>query len=598
MADISENVIAFVEMTAAEPPLARKYLLLADGNVANAVSLYFDMGGADLPDDTIPAASVSSSSSMSAALAGSLGPAIPDDLGEFTTPFSSAPIMGANRRPERVPASSHGFFSAGNDDDMEVDSDDAIDYEEISDIEDDMAAVVGSSGAGTDAALGRAAFAAARTQPPAYSGGSRSGGGGDGSAGGSAGRAYARMVAGRGGRAAGARGGSEPSWAPSASGAAAAAAAASTSSGNFNPFAQSDTSAVNVPSNLSERESRLAELFRPPTEILFKGTFENARTQAKMDERWLLVDLNDSENFACQCLNRDLWKHKRIAELIRDHFVFVQVPRHSAEGNAFFVSYRVQSSPHVSIIDPLVGEQFKVFSPRDLESPERFVDKLADFLADYSFGAGSAPGMAASSASSLPSATAAAVISGGTGHLTEEEQLELALQASLETSTRPKPSVVPAKAAAVVVLSDSDNDDDMSMSDADSYHEDSNAAELNDDTGSAGGQAVAEPEPTPHMKVAYATPLSDPEPAAGAPNTTRVQVRFPDGARAVRRIALNAPVLDLFRFVKATRDEVAGVGLQAVPFTLQFNRQNLIEWLDRSVAECGLGNSSLIMALE
>lgn len=70
---------------------------------------------------------------------------------------------------------------------------------------------------------------------------------------------------------------------------------------------------------------RLEDLFRPPRDISFSGSFTAAREQAKCMNRWLLVDVHNPQEFACQILNRDVWPNKQIREILKDHFVLWQV---------------------------------------------------------------------------------------------------------------------------------------------------------------------------------------------------------------------------------------------------------------------------------
>lgn len=41
--------------------------------------------------------------------------------------------------------------------------------------------------------------------------------------------------------------------------------------------------------------------------------------------RWLLVNLQDSKEFASQILNRDVWSDYNVKELIKRNFIFMQV---------------------------------------------------------------------------------------------------------------------------------------------------------------------------------------------------------------------------------------------------------------------------------
>lgn len=78
-------------------------------------------------------------------------------------------------------------------------------------------------------------------------------------------------------------------------------------------------------SSSQSKTKRLEDLFRPPWEILFLGSFAEARDYAKNVNRWLLVNVQDSQEFACQILNRDVWPNSQIREIINDHFVLWQV---------------------------------------------------------------------------------------------------------------------------------------------------------------------------------------------------------------------------------------------------------------------------------
>jgi hypothetical protein len=52
----------------------------------------------------------------------------------------------------------------------------------------------------------------------------------------------------------------------------------------------------------------LAELFRPPTDLLFVGTYDEAIERAKaMKQLWLVVNVQDVHEFDSQRLNRDTW---------------------------------------------------------------------------------------------------------------------------------------------------------------------------------------------------------------------------------------------------------------------------------------------------
>jgi len=77
---------------------------------------------------------------------------------------------------------------------------------------------------------------------------------------------------------------------------------------------------------LSQKKSkRLEDLFRPPCDILFLGSFMEARDHAKTLNRWLLVNVQNPQEFSCQVLNRDVWPNEHIQEIVKDHFILWQV---------------------------------------------------------------------------------------------------------------------------------------------------------------------------------------------------------------------------------------------------------------------------------
>ena len=70
-----------------------------------------------------------------------------------------------------------------------------------------------------------------------------------------------------------------------------------------------------------------------------------------------MVNLQDSSEFACQALNRDLWSNSSVKDLIREYFVFLQYWLEAPEGERYRNYYPVEHFPHIAIIDPRTGER-------------------------------------------------------------------------------------------------------------------------------------------------------------------------------------------------------------------------------------------------
>ncbi|KRX87902.1 UBX domain-containing protein 7 [Trichinella pseudospiralis] len=93
----------------------------------------------------------------------------------------------------------------------------------------------------------------------------------------------------------------------------------------------------------SDKPTTLERLFRPPLELMYRGSWESARREAESRNRWLLVNVQDPQQFACQVLNRDVWSCSAIRDLIENNFIFWQANawRRSTEQNLFLLVWKV-----------------------------------------------------------------------------------------------------------------------------------------------------------------------------------------------------------------------------------------------------------------
>ena len=76
---------------------------------------------------------------------------------------------------------------------------------------------------------------------------------------------------------------------------------------------------------MNKKSTMLADLFRPPLEVLFKGTFEKASATAAAQHRWLLLNIQDPGIFDCQLINRDTWADEALKATIKASFIMVQL---------------------------------------------------------------------------------------------------------------------------------------------------------------------------------------------------------------------------------------------------------------------------------
>ncbi|XP_017883811.1 UBX domain-containing protein 7 [Ceratina calcarata] len=128
------------------------------------------------------------------------------------------------------------------------------------------------------------------------------------------------------------------------------------------------------------KSKRLEDLFRPPCNILFLGSFIEAREHAKKLNRWLLVNIQNPQEFSCQILNRDVWSNQQIQEIVKDHFVLWQVLSNTSDGSSFIHLYEVYEYPHLAVIDPRTGECMQTYNHITVDS---LMSVLNDMLSSH-----------------------------------------------------------------------------------------------------------------------------------------------------------------------------------------------------------------------
>ncbi|CAG8473894.1 8106_t:CDS:10 [Paraglomus occultum] len=275
---------------------------------------------------------------------------------------------------------------------------------------------------------------------------------------------------------------------------------------------------------------RLADLFRPPFDLITPGGFEQVRQDAKEKNKWLMVTIHDYTEFACQVLNRDLWSEQTVKAVVKADFLFMQLPANSSEGRRYKTFYPFDDYPHIAIIDPRTGERLKTFNYS--LTPNDFIIAVTDFLERYSL----------KEAASSKSPAVAQSTSQRIYDVSDEDEAA--------------DSRLPADAIDFMEIEDQSDDESQGVSAFDMIH-----------------------------------PTERAEPAEG-PSVTRIQFRLADGSRIIRRFAKSDPVRYLFEYIKATVPAAA-----ENQFELVFNRQQLIEYIDQTIAEAGLENSAVTVGI-
>ncbi|AQK47126.1 Plant UBX domain-containing protein 7 [Zea mays] len=128
----------------------------------------------------------------------------------------------------------------------------------------------------------------------------------------------------------------------------------------------------------SSSGDNLASLYRPPFPLMFNGSFDKAKLEASSLDKWLLINLQSTEEFSSHMLNRDTWGNEAVAQLIRSNFIFWQVYYDTSEGRKVCTYYHLVSMPAILLIDPVTGQ--KVHAWNGMVHPDRLLEDLLPYL--------------------------------------------------------------------------------------------------------------------------------------------------------------------------------------------------------------------------
>ncbi|EOD07996.1 hypothetical protein EMIHUDRAFT_218037 [Emiliania huxleyi CCMP1516] len=109
------------------------------------------------------------------------------------------------------------------------------------------------------------------------------------------------------------------------------------------------------------RAKNLSEIYRPPTEICFVGSFEELRLTGRQQSRWLLVNIQSPTEFASQQLNADTWTDEGLRAVLGSSFLLWQRYFDSEEGATYCRHYLREDAtfPHIGLLDPVTGQLVK-----------------------------------------------------------------------------------------------------------------------------------------------------------------------------------------------------------------------------------------------
>ena len=252
--------------------------------------------------------------------------------------------------------------------------------------------------------------------------------------------------------------------------------------------------------SVGDQPAGLADLYRPPTDLMYtSGPLSAAFSEALKRGRWLMVNLMNPAEFACETQNLDLWRDGAIKSVILSRFVFVQYGHTLPDGVEYQSTYGNASFPHIAVLDPRTRE--RVLLIEYAVDRDELMATLDEFLATHS------------QESATYTAPAGETKRPRISEMSEEEQLMRAIEASeaefRSTQARQEASESNVNGHGSSVIG----------------QESGNVEHEKDVNGHEKGnvEQVVKQESHPSM-TAKAVVLS--EPPVGAPNSTRIQIRF------------------------------------------------------------------------
>jgi hypothetical protein len=259
----------------------------------------------------------------------------------------------------------------------------------------------------------------------------------------------------------------------------------------------------------------------------------------------VLVNVQENTEFASHQLNRDTWQNSQVRTVLAKSFIFWQVLADDSQGHAFVRLYQPPQLPVIAVVDPRTRQLMASWTgyviPKDLNS------FLGTFLEEHdikSVAPTRPKNMRDTAGDTSANKKQKAVMD-----MTDEEQLALALRASISEVVSPESSIVRDTPVAIT------------------------------------SGTVSSPEIAPSVWA------DEVEPPVG-PDVTQVQLRLPGGKKVSRRFSLDQRVEDIYRFVcSLLEDPKQGFLLVTI-----YPKKQL---LDRSVTlqEARLQSSCLIVEL-
>ncbi|KAJ3689630.1 hypothetical protein LUZ61_018794 [Rhynchospora tenuis] len=122
----------------------------------------------------------------------------------------------------------------------------------------------------------------------------------------------------------------------------------------------------------------LAALYQRPFALMYNGTMKQAKMDAALQDKWLLVNIQSAEEFSSHMLNRDTWANETLTQIIRSNFLFWQVYNTNIEGIWVCEFYDLVNLPAILVINPITGQKMQAWT--GMVQPEHLLEDLVPYL--------------------------------------------------------------------------------------------------------------------------------------------------------------------------------------------------------------------------
>ncbi|KAJ1693571.1 hypothetical protein LUZ63_010269 [Rhynchospora breviuscula] len=122
----------------------------------------------------------------------------------------------------------------------------------------------------------------------------------------------------------------------------------------------------------------LAALYQTPFALMYNGTMKKAKMDAALQDKWLLVNIQSTEEFSSHMLNRDTWANETLTQIITSSFLFWQVYDTMIEGIWVFEFYDLENLPAILVINPITGQKMHTWT--GMVQPEHLLEDLVPYL--------------------------------------------------------------------------------------------------------------------------------------------------------------------------------------------------------------------------